>query len=41
MAVSRSFGESIPDEGSMYVQYDDSIVQDVAAEIGMVSDPDR
>ena len=32
MSVSRSFGESIPDEGSMRVQYDDSIVQDVAAE---------
>lgn len=32
MAVSRGFGESVPDEGTMRVQYDDSIVQDVAAE---------
>ncbi len=32
MAVSRGFGESIPDEGAMRVMYDDSIVQDVAAE---------
>ena len=32
MAVSRGFGESIPDEGCMRVQYDDSIVQDTAAE---------
>ena len=32
MGVSRGFGESIPDEGCMRVQYDDSIVQDVAAE---------
>jgi len=32
MAVSRGFGESIPGEGVMRVQYDDSIVQDVAAE---------
>ena len=32
MAVSRGFGEGIPDEGSMRVQYDDSIVQDTAAE---------
>lgn len=32
MAVSRRFGESIPDEGCMRVQYDDSIIQDVAAE---------
>ncbi len=32
MGVSRGFGESIPDEGVMRVQYDDSIVQDVAAE---------
>jgi A118 family predicted phage portal protein len=32
MGVSRSFGESIPDEGAMSVMYDDSIVQDVAAE---------
>lgn len=32
MAVSRGFGADIPDEGSMRVQYDDSIVQDTAAE---------
>ncbi|MDO4538762.1 MAG: hypothetical protein Q4B54_11425 [Coriobacteriales bacterium] len=32
MAVSRGFGEGVPDEGSMRVQHDDSIVQDVAAE---------
>ena len=32
MAVSRGFGETIPDEGCMRVQYDDSIVQDTAAE---------
>ncbi len=32
MGVSRGFGESIPDEGVVRVQYDDSIVQDVAAE---------
>ena len=32
MGVSRSFGESIPNEGCMRVQYDDSIVQDTAAE---------
>ena len=32
MAVSRGFGEGIPDEGSVRVQYDDSIVQDTAAE---------
>lgn len=32
MAVSRSFGESIPDKGSVHVQYDDSIIQDTAAE---------
>lgn len=32
MCVSRSFGESIPEEGVMHVQYDDSIVQDTAAE---------
>ena len=32
MAVSRRFGESIPDEGCMRVQYDDSIIQDTAAE---------
>lgn len=32
MAMSRGFGESIPDGGVMRVQYDDSIVQDVAAE---------
>lgn len=32
MAVSRGFGEGIPEEGCMRVQYDDSIIQDVAAE---------
>ena len=32
MAVSRGFGASIPEEGCMRVQYDDSIIQDVAAE---------
>lgn len=32
MAVSRGFGESIPDEGVMSVMFDDSIIQDVAAE---------
>ena len=32
MAVSRGFGEGIPDEGCMRVQYDDSIIQDTAAE---------
>ncbi len=32
MAVSRGFGESIPEEGSVRVQYDDSIIQDTAAE---------
>lgn len=32
MAVSRGFGEGISDEGVMAVMYDDSIIQDVAAE---------
>ena len=32
MGVSRAFGESIPDEGAMNVMFDDSIIQDVAAE---------
>lgn len=32
MTVSRGFGESIPDEGVMSVMFDDSIIQDVAAE---------
>lgn len=32
MAVSRGFGEGIPDEGVMAVMYDDSIIQDVASE---------
>lgn len=32
MAISRSFGESIPNEGLVRVQYDDSIIQDTAAE---------
>ena len=30
--MSRRFGENIPDEGVMSVMYDDSIIQDVAAE---------
>lgn len=33
MAVSRGFGEGIPDEGCMRVQYDDSIIQDTADDI--------
>ena len=32
MAVSRTFGEDIPDEGVMRIMYDDSIIQDTAAE---------
>lgn len=32
MHASRSFGESIPDEGETRVQFDDSIIQDTAAE---------
>lgn len=32
MAVSRGLGEDIPEEGCMRAQYDDSIIQDVAAE---------
>ena len=32
MGVSRGFGESIPDDCCMRVQYDDSIVQDTAVE---------
>lgn len=32
MGVSRGFGESIPDEGVVRVQYDDLIVQDISAE---------
>lgn len=32
MHASRSFGESIPDEGETHVQFDDSIIQDTAAE---------
>ena len=32
MAVSRGFGEQIPEEGSVRMQYDDSIIQDTAAE---------
>lgn len=32
MAVSRGFGESVPDEGGVRVQFDDSIIQDTAAE---------
>ena len=32
MSVSRTFGENIPDEGLVRVEYDDSIIQDTAAE---------
>lgn len=32
MCASRGFGEKIPDEGGMRVMFDDSIIQDVAAE---------
>ncbi len=32
MFASRSLGESIPDEGEVRVQFDDSIIQDTAAE---------
>ena len=32
MHVSRGFGESIPNEGVTTVQFDDSIIQDTAAE---------
>lgn len=32
MHASRSFGESIPNEGEVRVQFDDSIIQDTAAE---------
>lgn len=32
MHASRSFGESIPNEGEVHVQFDDSIIQDTAAE---------
>ena len=32
MHASRSLGESIPDEGDTHVQFDDSIIQDTAAE---------
>lgn len=32
LAAARSMGESIPDEGCISVSFDDSIVQDVAAE---------
>lgn len=32
MAVSRTLGENVPDEGLVRVQYDDSIIQDTAAE---------
>jgi hypothetical protein len=32
MHASRSFGESIPDEGEVHVQFDDIIIQDTAAE---------
>ena len=32
MFTMRGFGESIPEEGIITVQYDDSIIQDTAAE---------
>ena len=32
MCVSRGFDEDIPDEGVMRVMFDDSIIQDTAAE---------
>lgn len=32
ISVTRGFGENIPDEGTMRVMFDDSIIQDVAAE---------
>lgn len=32
MFMSRAFGESIPDEGVTKIQFDDSIIQDTAAE---------
>ena len=32
MHASRSFGEGIPEEGEVHVQFDDSIIQDTAAE---------
>jgi hypothetical protein len=32
MSVSRTFGESIPEEGLVRVENDDSIIQDTAAE---------
>lgn len=32
MHTSRSFGESIPDGGETRIQFDDSIIQDTAAE---------
>lgn len=32
MHASRSFGESIPEEGETRIQFDDSIIQDTAAE---------
>ena len=32
MHASRGFGESIPDEGEVRVQFDDSIIHDTAAE---------
>jgi hypothetical protein len=32
ISMSRTFGESIPEEGLVRVQYDDSIIQDTAAE---------
>lgn len=32
MFLSRSFGEGVPDEGEVHVQFDDSIIQDTAAE---------
>ena len=38
LSVSRSLGESIPDEGSIRVDFDDSIVTDTAAEKRMAMD---
>ena len=32
MFMSRTFGESIPDEGVTRIKFDDSIIQDTAAE---------
>lgn len=44
--ISQPFGEDIPDEGAMMAQFDDSIIQDTAAEkaqdtqeVGITLDP--